>query len=163
MASEPGVAKGKVAKRESVKRGGAAGLLLPLLALAPLGYLAWPTLLVAGPLLAPTLAAAVVDRSRQRHLTYAVGLLNLSCVLPALLRLWTQGHDRATALAVIGDPENWLLAFLGGGLAWLVHLAMPPLVAAYYAVRSRDRLAELHTRRQILEKNWGEEVSGPAE
>ncbi len=163
MAGGQEAAKGRAAKGGAAKRGGAAGLLLPLLALAPLGYLAWPSLLVAGPLMAPTLAAAVVDRSRQRYLTYAVGLLNLSCVLPSLLRLWTRGHDRASALALIGDPENWLLAFLGGGLAWLIYLAMPPVVAAYYAVRSRDRLAELHKRRQTLEKNWGEEVAGPAE
>ncbi|MDJ0947247.1 MAG: hypothetical protein QNJ30_27690 [Kiloniellales bacterium] len=157
MAGGQGVVKGKAGRR------GAAGLLLPLFALAPLGYLIWPTLLLAGPLLAPTVAAAVVDRSRQRYLAFAVGLLNLACVLPSLLRLWTQGHDRAGALALLGDPETWLLAFLGGGLAWLIHLAMPPLVAAYYAVRSRERLATLHKRRQTLEKNWGEEVSGPAE
>ena len=158
------MAKGQeVAKGKAGKRGGAAGLLLPLFALAPLGYLLWPTLLLAGPLMAPSLAAAVVDRSRQRYLTYAVGLLNLACVLPSLLRLWVQGHDRAQALALLADPETWLLAFLGGGLAWLVYLAMPPVLAAYYAVRSRERLAELQKRRQTLERNWGEEVSGPAE
>ncbi len=151
----------EMTKGKAAKRGGAAGLLLSLFALAPLGYLLWPSLLLAGPLMAPTLAAAVVDRSRQRYLTYAVGLLNLACVLPSLLRLWTRGHDRAGALALLADPENWVLAFLGGGLAWLIHLAMPPVVAAYYAVRSRDRLAELHKRRQTLEKNWGEEVMGP--
>ena len=150
-------------KGKATRRGGAAGLLLPLLALAPLGYLFWPTVLLAGPLMAPTLAAAVADRSRQRYLTYAVGLLNLACVLPALLRLWARSHDRATALGLLSDPETWLLAFLGGGLAWLVYVAMPPLVATYFAVRSRDRLAELQKRRQILEKNWGEEVSGPTE
>ena len=163
MPSGQEAAKGKAATGKGARRGGSAGLLLPLLALAPLGVLFWPSFLLAGPLMAPTLAAAVVDRSRQRYLTYGVGLLNLACVLPALLRLWTRGHDRATALALVGDPENWLLAFLGGGLAWSIYLAMPPLVAAYYAVRSRDRLAELHKRRQTLEKNWGEEVAGPAE
>ena len=150
-------------KGKATRRGGAAGVLLPLLALAPLGYLFWPTVLLAGPLLAPTLAAAIVDRSRQRYLTYAVGLLNLACVLPALLRLWTRSHDRATALALLADSETWILAFLGGGLAWLVYVAMPPLVATYFAVRSRDRLADLRKRREILEKNWGEEVSGPSE
>lgn len=153
----------EMTKGKATRRGGAAGLLLPLLALAPVGYLLWPTLLLAGPLMAPSLAAAVVDRSRRRHLTYAVGLLNLACVLPALLRLWTRGHDRVNALALLGDPETWLLPFLGGGLAWLIYLAMPPLVATYFAVRSRDRLAELHKRRQILEKNWGEEVTGPSD
>ena len=153
----------KAAKGKAGKRGGAGGLLLSLFALVPLGYLLWPTLLLAGPLMAPSLAAAVVDRSRQRYLTYAVGLLNLACVLPSLLRLWVQGHDRAQALALLAGPDTWLLAFLGGGLAWLIHLAMPPLVAAYYAVRSRERLAELQKRRQTLEKNWGEEVAGPAQ
>ncbi len=150
-------------KGKAKRRGGEAGLLLPLLALAPLGYLLWPTFLVAGPLMAPTLAAAVVDRSRQRYLTYAVGLLNLACVLPALLRLWTRGHDQATAIALVGLPEAWLVAYLGAGLAWLIYLAMPPLVATYYAVRSRNRLAELQQRRQTLEKNWGEGVAGPGE
>ncbi len=153
----------EMTKGKAARRGGAAALMLPLLALAPLGYLLWPTFLLAGPLMAPTVAAAVADRSRRRHLTYAVGLLNLACVLPALLQLWTGGHDRATALALLADPETWLLAFLGGGLAWLIYAAMPPLVATYFAVRSRDRLAELHKRRQTLEKNWGEEVTGPAE
>ena len=60
-------------------------MLGPLIAFLPLAYLIWPTLLLLGLLMVPTLAAAIVDRSRGQHLVCGVGILNLACTLPPLL------------------------------------------------------------------------------
>ena len=149
------------AKQTGAKpRGGLAMILGPLIAFLPLAYLIWPSLLLCGVLMAPTVAAAVADRSRGRYLTYGVGLLNLACALPALLRLWGAGQETAMALALAADPGNWGLAYAGAALGWGIFLLLPPVVAGYYATRTRDRLVDLQKRRASLERDWGDEVSG---
>ncbi len=148
------------AKQTGAKqRGGMAMLLGPLLVSLPLAYLIWPTLLLCGVLMAPTVAAVVADRSRGRYLTYGVGLLNFACALPALLRLLAAGQETRMAWALAADPGNWGLAFAGAGLGWAIFLLLPPLVAGYYTTRTRDRLEDLQNRRASLERDWGEEVS----
>lgn len=143
------------------RRGGLLRNLGPILALLPLGILAWPSLLLGGALLVPTLAAAIVDRSPQRYLTYAVGPLNLACTLPALIDLWRSGHQGALATALAANPDNWILAYLGAAAGLGIYLAMPPLAAGYYTLQTKSRLEDLNRRRDALQRNWGEEVAGP--
>src|SRR3546814_11322315 len=50
------------------------------------------------PILAPTWVAYITDRSRDKHLGIAVGMLNFAGTLPAIIDLWTRGQSHQTAM-----------------------------------------------------------------
>ena len=143
--------------------GGALKVVGALVALSPLLALLLPSLLLLTLLMTPTLAALVVDQTRQKYLSVTVGLLNFSFALPALASLWREGHTLNAALSLVADPGYWTVALAGGGFGWCLYFGMPAVLAVYYAAKTRARLAELQRRQTALVKNWGEEVAGPGE
>lgn len=123
-----------------------AGVLLPSLTLLLLGML-------------PTLAAAVAERGRDRHLAVTVGLINFCGCVPLLVELWSLGQSFHVIGTVIRDPYGWFIAYSAAGLGWLIYMMMPPFVAAYYKVVTEAHLQVLkHTQRKLIE-TWGEEIA----
>ena len=128
--------------------------LLGLLALPLL-----PSLAVLAVVMAPTIVALVAERGRGRSLTLSVGIPNLCGCLPALVQLWSRGQGFSATGEVLADPMVWATAFGAAGLGWLVHMVMPPLVAAYYAAASQTRQRALETLQKSLIETWGEDVA----
>ena len=153
--------QGRNGQAARTRGGGALKLIGPLIVLSPLLALLLPSLLLLALLMTPTIAGLVVDQTRQKYLSVTVGLLNFSFALPALASLWIEGHTLNGALRLLADPSHWTLALAGGGFGWCLYFGMPAVSAAYYAAKTRARLAELHRRQAALVKNWGEEVAGP--
>lgn len=123
-----------------------AGVLLPSLTLLLLGML-------------PTLAAAVAERGRDRHLAVTVGLTNFCGCMPLLVELWSLGQSFHVIGTVIGDTYGWLVAYSAAGLGWLIYLMMPPFVGAYYKVVTEAHLQILKRNQRKLVEVWGEEIA----
>ena len=123
-----------------------AGVLLPSLTLLLMGML-------------PTLAAAVAERSRDRHLVVTVGLINFCGCVPLLVELWSLGQSFHVIGTVISDAYGWLVAYSAAGLGWLIYLMMPPFVATYYKVVTEANLRTLKGTQRKLVETWGEEIA----
>ena len=61
-----------------------------------------PTCVVLLFCLLPTVAAAPVERARERYLTVTVGSLNLCGALPAVMELWGRGQSFGAARVEYG-------------------------------------------------------------
>ncbi len=123
-----------------------AGVLLPSLTLLLLGML-------------PTLAAAVAERARDRHLAVTVGLINFCGCVPLLMELWSLGQSFSVIGTVVRDTYGWLIAYSAAGLGWLIYLMMPPFVGAYYKVVTEAHLKVLQRTQRKLVEIWGEEIA----
>jgi len=123
-----------------------AGVLLPSLTLLFLGML-------------PTLAAAVAERGRDRHLVVTIGLINFCGCVPLLVELWSLGQNFHVIGTVIRDAYGWFVAYSAAGLGWLIYLMMPPFVAAYYKVVTEAHMQMLKRNQSKLVEIWGEEIA----
>ncbi len=153
---------------ENTKAAGRRGMglgqkLLLLVVLVPFAALFLPTLAVLALGLLPTLGAYVADRTREKHLAVTVGLLNLCGCAQALIDLWSVGQSYVAMSAAIQNVYNWLIAYGAAGCGWLIYLGMPPLVLAYYKVRSETRIQVLRHEQRKLVELWGDEITATAE
>jgi hypothetical protein len=149
-ASPKGAGKSKFSGRTI----GTAIIMLPVIAVL------MPSCILLVLNLAPTIVAYAIDRTREKHLSITVGLLNLSGSLPALLRLWTEGQSYEVALRVAGDPFNMLISYGAAAVGWCIYLAMPIILGQYYTLTSSTRLRILQQRQETLIEAWGDEIAG---
>lgn len=118
-----------------------------------------PTLIVVVPLMLPSIAAYVFDRSRERYLAITVGLPNVCGTLPAIGTLWAGGQSFTSASLVLGDVMFWLIAYAAAAMGWVLHGVLPPFMAGYYQQASRARILHLQRKQKDLIETWGEDVS----
>ncbi len=130
-----------------------------LLAALPMAYVVYPTLILLGATMAPTVVAYLFDRSRARYLTITIGLLNGCGSLPAIVRLWQLEQSQSVAFYVLGDLSTWLESYGAAGVGYLVYLGMSPIVSYYYAVTTSGRVHILRRKQRALIKEWGPEVA----
>ncbi len=154
----------KGAKAAAAKRGGIplAAKVVLFASATPLIAVLFPTCLVLGVGMAPTLVAYILDGSRDRYFALTVGLTNFCGVLPGLADLWMRGHTITDAKGVVLDPLFWLFATAAAGVGWLIQMGMPPIIAAYYTMASEARIKTLMTQQKTLIETWGEEVNPAA-
>lgn len=146
---------------------GAGRMVLLLLALAVPALLAVaaPAVLVllAGAL-PPTLAAFAIDRSRERHAAFAVGVLNLVGAAPFAFELLGPRADVATALSTLGDPFALGTIYGAAAIGWGLVLAAPSMARIWLGIVTERRLTQLRHLQDLLVEEWGEDVAedGPA-
>lgn len=157
MAKKPEHSNAPQAKRKgmlSARTIGTAVLLLPVIAVL------MPTIILLGIGLAPTIVAYMVDRSYEKYQPITVGMLNVCGVLPAVVRLWSDGQAYASAFRIAADPFTMLVAYGAAAVGWAVYLALPLILAHYYAISTETRLRGLRARQDRLVDAWGEEIAG---
>jgi hypothetical protein len=139
------------------RRGGSRTWLLGL-ACGLLVALATPLALLAGLLLAPALAAWLLDATPGRGVARPMLLCGLAAALRPLLDLWAAGHGMAASLELAGDLAGVALAWAAQGAAWLVAQLAPFLCGLAQAARDHARIARLRAARARLEQEWGAEA-----
>ncbi|MFQ5775918.1 MAG: hypothetical protein ACE5GS_15460 [Kiloniellaceae bacterium] len=142
------------------KGGGNSRAVLTAILLLPVVAVLLPTCVVLLIGMAPTAVAYMVDRAREKHLAVTVGLINFCGTLPGVADLWREGQAYAAAERVATDALFWLTSYGAAAVGWLIYLALPLLLANYYAVTSGRRMEALRRRQAELIKAWGEEVAG---
>jgi len=112
------------------------------------------TLLAVG--MAPTLGAFIGDTAPGRYLTKCVAGMNLAGVIPFLYKLWTTGHDMATAIALVTDLYVWLSMYSAAAVGWLLFLGFPGVVAMFRALNAQRRIYMLREQQKDLINEWGD-------
>lgn len=147
-------------QQEKEKGGGPGKLVMTGLLLLPVIAVLAPSCIVLVVNMAPTLAAYVFDKSREKYLAITVALLNICGTLPALAALWQEGQSYDAALSLIASPFHWLMAYGAAAIGWLVYLGLPPILGHYYGITSGARLHNHQRKQQVLVEVWGDEVRG---
>lgn len=157
MASQPERRSAPEARGKGKPSGRAIGtavLLLPAIAVL------MPSCVLLGIGMAPTIVAYIVDRTSEKYLSITVGLLNVCGVLPALVRLWSEGQSFSSAFRIAGDPFTMVIAYGAAAVGWAIYLALPLILGHYYATTTESRLQTLRNRQDGLIESWGEEIAG---
>ncbi len=147
-------------QQKKEKGGGTGKLVMTGLLLLPVIAVLAPSCIVLVVNMAPTLAAYVVDKSREKYLAITVGLLNICGTIPALAELWQQGQSYAAALDIVSNPLQWLMAYGAAAIGWVIYLGLPPILGNYYGITSEARLHNHQHKQQVLVEAWGDEVRG---
>ena len=134
------------------------GIVTLVLMVPVLGFL-MPSCIVLLSGMVPTIVAFIVDRTRGKYLTITVALMNFCGTLPGLTRLWEVGQSYAAAKALAFDPFHWLASYGAAAVGWLIYLAIPPVLSAYYARSTGTRIEALRREQATLVEAWGEEVA----
>jgi hypothetical protein len=119
--------------------------------------LATPSALLLGVLLAPALAAFVLDREPGRPRARSIVLLSMAAAVEPLRTLWTAGHSMATATALL-SPTTVGRAWIAAAAGWLLAEAMPIAVRVALEAISIARVARLRAERAKLVEAWGLEA-----
>ena len=122
-----------------------------------------PTLLIAAAGMAPTIVAAMIDRTKGRYATVCVGGLNFSGVFPHLLSVWFGAHTTDQAVGTLTDAFVLFTMYGAAAFGWVLYFTIPPAVGAVLAVMAQSKVAELRTSQKRLIEEWGESVANPME
>lgn len=154
-----GKSSAKVKAAASPKRRRGLMWYLPwALASIPICVVLWPSVFLVAALMGPSVLSPILFGRRAMHLTASVGILNFVGVLPALGRLWEQGHVAGVAAHMLTDPVVWGGALAGAGTGLVLFFATEWVVAAYYRITAEARLSQVMARQEELVELWGDEV-----
>ena len=117
-----------------------------------------PSLIVLSVGLLPTGVAFIIDRSDHKSGTFCVGGMNLTGVLPFIIKLWSGTHTVAAAIEIISDIFSLLIMYAAAGFGWMMFLAIPPVIQSFLAVISQTRLKVLRANQKKIIEEWGPEV-----
>lgn len=128
--------------------------------LLPSVVVLFPTTIVLAPMMLPTLVAFLIDRLPGRPFTITVGLLNVAGSLPAVLQLWSDGHNLVVTQDVLSNLFFWLVAYLCAAIGWCIYIVLPAILRQYYGSITDNRVRALQDSQQKLIDEWGESVTG---
>lgn len=119
---------------------------------------AFPTFIVAGVGLLPTVIALFIDMKTGKSESIAVGTLNVAGVLPFIANLWVAGHTLAKALAIVTDVYAWLVMYGAAAAGFGLLQVMPQAAMKAIDALSRRRVQKIKDRQQKLIKEWGSDI-----
>ncbi len=108
----------------------------------------------------PTLAAALVDRSRRKTKAVTVGAMNLAGCTPFLLELWYKGHSFEESAQIISQPTAIIVMYAAAAVGYLIDWALGGIVASVLYQRGNSRKKSIVQRQKDLVERWGREVTG---
>jgi hypothetical protein len=128
-----------------------------------LATLATPTALLLALLLAPGLAAVVLDRVPGRPVARAMLLFGLSATVWPLETLWKSGHTIEAASAIGLAPPTLAVAWSAQAGGWLLAQLAPLLVRLALESTTLSRKLRLRAWRTRCAAEWGlpDEVPEP--
>jgi hypothetical protein len=151
---KPKAAKGKAAPA-SGKPVNRVFIFIVLMAVVPFSL---PTIMVLLLGMLPTVGAAIAERGDSRYAWICVGGLNFAGLAPWLLGLWFGHHTIEYALDLLRNVGMYLSAYGAAGAAWLLYMAMPPVVGTFAAMTSQHRASALVANQKRLVEQWGEGI-----
>ena len=119
----------------------------------------FPTCIVLGFSLIPSVVAFVVDQSPGKFLFRCVLSMNACGALPALAELWVDGHDLSAVTAVVSDVWYWLYAYGAAAFGWVLYGGVPKVIASYVSLKAQNRVRELREVQNKLIDEWGQDVA----
>lgn len=105
-------------------------------------------------LLAPAVAAALLDSRAGRPVARAVALSGLALSLAPLWHLILDGRTLEAALALLADPTVVGPAWLAGASGWALCELLPVLLRVAADMRATARTAALRAEAGALTQDW---------
>jgi hypothetical protein len=137
--------------KSSVSIGGMIlGIIFAVVAIAML-----PTTLIILVGMVPTAVAYFVDSSREKTLGPTVLTLNAAGILPALLKLWHDGHSVDNSLQILMTPSMLLFFLLPSAMGWALFNYVPYLVIGIIRRKAQNRITDLKKYQEDLIEKWG--------
>ncbi len=136
------------------RRGGGSFMWLQGLVCGALLTFATPIALLVAVLLAPTVAAAVMDAAPNRAMTRAVFLSGLAFTLGPLWKLILEGRGMQAAVELIGDPAVLGAAWLAGACGWALCEVLPVVLRSFAEIRAVARITALQSEATALREMW---------
>ena len=128
-------------------------------------FLFGPTsiILLAG--MMPTIAANLVDKSRQKSKAISVGLMNFAGCVPFLLELWMgpAPNSYPAAQAIIMQPKTVIIIYVIAACGYAIEAAVTGMVATMMQQRARARLKAIDAQIAELVNRWDYYVDGSVE
>ena len=122
-----------------------------------------PSLIILAVGLLPTGVAFIIDRSDQKSGTFCVGGMNLSGVLPFIIKLWSDNHTLVVAIEIVSDIFSLLIMYAAAGFGWMMFLTVPPVIASFLSVISQTRVKVLKASQRKILDEWGPEIATNSE
>ncbi len=122
-----------------------------------------PTVIVFVFGMIPSMAAYVVDRTKEKYATFCVASMNFCGVFPYLMNLWFETHTMYAAMNILADV--FALAVMLGGAAsgWIIYTTVPPVISSFLSVIAQQRVNALRSEQRKLIEEWGQKVAVQAE
>jgi hypothetical protein len=108
--------------------------------------------------LAPTLAAALIDRDPEKFAAISVGALNLAGLSPYVVRMFIYP---GAAQMMMSDMFIWLVIYGAAAVGWGFYIGFPVVAVRLADLRAEWRVRELKRRQETLVEDWGPEVADP--
>ena len=138
------------------KSGGGGGLMwLQGLACGAMVALVPGTSLLLGVLLAPGLAALVLDRQPGRPIARSVLLCGGAFCIGPVSALWSAGQSVEAALGIVGDINSIGTAWSAAAAGWFMAELIPLVVRVVLEAAGVARAARLRAARAKLIEEWG--------
>ncbi len=122
--------------------------------------IAFPTMIVFFVGMMPAVVCYIVDLTPGRYAFRCVVSMNFAGVAPFLQLLWTEGHDIASAMGIIGDPFSWLVFYGTAAFGWGLFFSVPGVVSAVQTLNAERRVNSLRSRQNELAEEWGTVITG---
>ncbi|HSU06872.1 MAG TPA: hypothetical protein VLI93_14995 [Acetobacteraceae bacterium] len=133
---------------------GASTIWLQGLLCGALAALATPLALLLLVLLAPSVAAALLERQPGRPATRTLLLFGLSASISPARRLLAAGDTMAASLGLLSEPNVLAAAWSAAAGAWMLAELSPLGLALALDASARARAARLRARRERLLEDW---------
>jgi len=130
---------------------GVAFAVFALLGTRSLSYLAFAAIA-----LAPTFAAAIIEKPGRRSATISIGSLTVATLMPLILGAIANGSTRN--LLSSGTAWTFIAGAVVGGIA--IYFVLPTATLLLDDMRANARLRALRAQQGKLEQDWGTEVRG---
>jgi DNA-binding LytR/AlgR family response regulator len=110
----------------------------------------------------PTLAANLMDKSRQKSRAISVGMMNFAGCMPFLLELWMSPAPNSidTATAIMLQPKTIVIIYSIAGAGYAIEAAITGMVATMMQQRAAIRLKEIDNQLKELVDRWNTYVDG---
>jgi hypothetical protein len=134
--------------------------LIPLIGVGFAALTILPTTIVVLVGIVPSLAALVVDETRQKYLFRSVLGMNLAALWPFLERLWLHGNEVRHAIVIVVDVYTWAVIYGAAGVGWLMFMGLPHAVTTFKEIIARQRVIKLKKIQHDLIEEWGSVLPG---
>ncbi len=110
----------------------------------------------------PTVAANLIDKSRQKSRAISVGMMNLAGCIPFLLELWMspQPNSMETAFNILLQPKTVTIIYVIAAAGYAIEAAITGMVATMMQQRAKGRLAQIDRQMNELVDRWDQYVDG---
>lgn len=110
----------------------------------------------------PTIAANLLDKSRQKSRAISVGMMNFAGCVPFLLELWMSPSPNSidTATAIIMQPRTIIIIYVLAGAGYAIEAAITGMVATLMQQRAQSRLKEIDKQLTEMTDRWNTYVDG---